>query len=413
MSKRRYGDGSAYQRSSDWRWIATFDAGFTDTGGRRRISVTGPGCEGGCARRCPHVGQIEKKLNRRRAQHEASGDAAVNPRDTIRKWADTWLALQERTQRPASYTASRSALNQWIIPTIGHKRLDSITPGDVRAVADAQRRAGKSQGTQIRTHSTLKTLLRAAREEGYPITERVLDVKPPKPGVSDRTSMQVHEAIAVLQLAAQIPQGSRWVAALLNGVRQGEALGLTWESVDWARNRLILDWQLQPIPYRTARDRSSGFRVPDGHEARHLEGRLHLTRPKTKSGWRIIPMTTPMRQALEAWEAECPDSPHGLVWPLLDGRPCPSKVDDLEWYALQDGAGVHHPDGRFYTSHETRHTTITLLHELGADPITIATIVGQSRLVESYLHVQESQRVLDALQGVADRLALPGTPSGS
>ena len=107
----------------------------------------------------------------------------------------------------------------------------------------------------------------------------------------------------------------------------------------------------------------------------------------------------------------CPDSPHGLVWPLVDGRPCPSSTDDEEWYALQSGAGVHHPSGRWYTIHETRHTTATLLHEAGVDPVIMAAILGQTKLVESYVHVKRSPRVAAALEEVARVLQAPAPPA--
>lgn len=409
MAKREHGGGSTYQRTRDWRWIGTFDHGWTDKGTRRRISVTGPGCEGGCAKRCPHRTQIQHKLAQRQREIERLGVSDVSSRDTVKKWAGEWLEIEERRLRPKAFATTRSAVTKWIVPTVGHKRFDALTPADVRAVTAAQRKAGLEPSTWVRTHSALMSLLHAALLEGYPVPDRVMAVKPPAAGVSDRTSMQVAEAVAVLQLAAETPQGSRWVGALLNGIRQGEALGLTWDSVDFARNRIVLDWQLQPLPYRVPRDRTSGFRVPDGYEARQLHGRLHLVRPKTKKGWRVLPMLSWMRTSLESWREVAPHSPHGLVWPLTDGRPCDSKVDDLEWYALQCGADVHHPSGRFYTSHETRHTTATLLHEANVEPAIIAVILGQSKLVESYLHVQQSARVAEGLQAVADLLALPAS----
>ena len=77
---------------------------------------------------------------------------------------------------------------------------------------------------------------------------------------------------------------SRWLMAFLYAARQAECLGLTWPFV--TADTLTIAWQLQPIPYRVPRDRSSGFRVPDGYEAQQLAGRMHLVRPKSKAGWR-------------------------------------------------------------------------------------------------------------------------------
>jgi integrase len=226
--------------------------------------------------------------------------------------------------------------------------------------------------------------------------------------------MAVGEATAVLAEAALLPHGSRYVAALLQGIRQAEALGLTWESIDFERGLMTIDWQLQALPYRVKRDKTSGFRIPDGYECRQLAGAVHLVRPKSKAGWRVIPMVPWMRTALLTWREIAPESAHGLVWPNPDGSPRYYKHDDAEWYDLQKAAGVTHPTRRTktdepapYTIHETRHTTATLLLEAGVDPAIIVQIIGHSSIIttRSYQHVRTGP-ALHALDMVAERLQL-------
>jgi integrase len=374
-------------------WIGAVPAGTYPNGKRRRIQVSGKTED-----------LARKRLRDKQRALALTGATDVSSRDTVKTWAGTWLELQERRLRPNAFNATRSAVNRWIIPTIGHVRFDALAPAHVRAVANAQRDASRSTSTQLRTHSVLMSLLRAAQVEGYPVTERVLNGDRPEKAVSDRAAMSVDEAVAILEVAADTPQASRWVAAFLQGMRQGECLGLTWPAVDFTRGEIRLSWQLQPLPYRVPRDRASGFRIPDGYEVHQVRGRLHLVRPKSKAGERVIPMVPWMQTSLEAWRDDCPENPAGLVWPLANGAPCSSKTDDDEWYGLQQAADVHHPSGRFYTVHEARHTTATLLHEAGTEPAIIAAILGQSKLVESYLHLKQSPRVREALQNVAGML---------
>ncbi|GAA5143254.1 site-specific integrase [Nocardioides marinquilinus] len=394
-NRRDYGTHSVYQRA-DGRWYAAIDLGLTERGTRRRITVS--------AKTEPAV---KVRLRERLRELDEMGDTDLSTRTTVKQWADQWLPLVERTLRPQPYIASRSAVRRWIVPTIGHKQLVKLTPRDIRAVADAQRAAGLTTSTQRRTHSVLRTLLTDAQQEGYAIPPRVLAVKAPDKAVSGRTDVPVELAIRLLGIAAELPHGSRWAAALLQGMRQGECLGLTWDQVDLERGLLVISWQLQPLPYRVARDRSSGFRVPDGYEARQLHGRLHLVRPKTKAGWRVIPLVPWMRSALLAWREIAPENPAGLVWPTAAGTPTLAKNDDEEWYALQTTAGEGHPDGRFYSIHEARHATATLLLEAGVDPTVITAILGHSSIVTSrgYMHVRVAP-LADAMGKVADRLAL-------
>ena len=147
--------------------------------------------------------------------------------------------------------------------------------------------------------------------------------------------------------------------------------------------------------------------MPDGHEARQLEGAFHLVRPKSRKGWRVIPLVPWLRDALKVWQENSPPSPHGLVWPAPDGAPRAKDDDNAEWRALQDEAKVRHPAGRYYYGHEMRHSTATLLLEAGADESTIIAILGHSSIVTSqgYMHVSPD-RASAALGRVAERLQL-------
>lgn len=394
-SRATHGEGSVYQRK-DGRWVGAKDVGWTRAGKRRRVTVVAD---------TEHQARV--RLRDRIRALEDDGGGGVDPRATVKAWSDEWLGIVERTLRPHSYTATRSAVRVWIVPTIGRRRLSELTPGDVRAVSDAMRREGRKESSQRRVRSVLDRMLADARAEGHAVPARVLEVKAPAPNASDRSAMGVEQAVAVLKEAARTPHASRWVAALLQGMRQGEALGLTWDQVDLDRGALVLSWQLQPLPYRVTRDRASGFRTPDGYEATQLDGRLHLVRPKSRAGWRVIPLVPWMVTALEKWQKVAPDNPYGLVWPRLDGKPVRTKDDDAEWYGLQDAAKVKHPTRKRFTVHEARHTTATLLLEAGVSPEVITQIMGHSSwaTTRGYLHA-DTTRLVSALEKVAERLAL-------
>jgi integrase len=207
----------------------------------------------------------------------------------------------------------------------------------------------------------------------------------------------------------QRPDRARWVAALLQGMRQGEVLGLTWECVDLDGALIDVSWQLQALPYVKPYDRTSGFRVPDGYEHRQLVGAWHLVRPKTARGQRIIPLVPWMADELRAWRTVAPKNPWGLVWSTGD-KPVDPKDDTDAWVSIQEAAGVEHPHGRPWYGHETRHATVTMLAELDVPTYVIEAIVGHATLVKSYLHAnQEATR--KALERMADRLGLGETPA--
>jgi integrase len=396
MSRREYGSGSVYQRGRDGRWVGTIEAGWTREGTRQRISVTGK-----------TRADVVRKLRDKRRLIEVDGLASITARTTVKAWAEEWLTARQRTIRPKPWATDASAVGKWIIPTIGHRRLDELTPRDIRAVAEAQRAAGRSSSTGRRTHTTLTALLRAALLEGHQVPARVLHVPAPALASNDRAAMTVPEAMEILEHASHLPHGSRWAVAFLHGMRQAECLGLTWDAVDFDRGVVVVEWQLQPIPYLDRKNKRLGFRIPDGYEARRLVDGFHLTRPKSKRGHRIIPLVPAMAAALHEWQLVAPPNPWGLVWTSASGRPADAKADLEEWYALQGSAGVGHPAGRYYYVHEARHTTATQLMEAGVDEHVVTALLGHSSIVTSrgYMHTRTGP-ALDAMTQVAHQLQI-------
>ena len=330
---------------------------------------------------------------------------------TVCEWAGQWLKLRERLVRPGTYSADKAALHKWIIPTVGDKALAGLQRGDVRAVHTAAEAAGLADSTVQRIHITLEKMLADAVEEGHAVPERTLRAKKPGgPGVSHRQALSLEDARKVLAVAAKRRDASRWVAALIQGMRPAEALGLRWQAVDLERGLMTIEWQLKNLPYTTARNPESGFRVPRGYESIRLTGSYHLVRPKTAAGVRVVPLVPWLRTELAAWSTIAPESPHGLVW--SDGGDHISAARDREaWYQIVDEAEVTVtlPDGstRRPLLYEARHTAATLLMASGADETTLTGIVGHSKIAstKTYLHTDEARK-LAALERVSDTLGV-------
>jgi integrase len=396
VKRRQYGSGSIHQRS-DGLWIGTLEAGVDARGRRRRLTVSAKSE----SRAKEKLEELKRSIARSGLPVAGSGRST-----TVEAWSKTYLSMALAELRPKSYTSTASAIRRWIIPTIGRKRLAALTPADVRAITEAQRAAGRGGATQGRTYDVLRTMLKAAILEGHDVPQRVLMVKRPRLGENDRQAISTPDALAILRVSAELPEASLWASLFLQGLRQGERLGLTWEHVDLVRGTLDVSWQLQRLVY--ADGSRSSFRVPDGYVARHLEGALHLVRPKTKASRRTIPLTPWLAEALAAWREVAPPSPHDLVWPDAEGRPRRPEIDRAEWVKIQELADVRHPSGRPYVLHEARHSTATILRELNVDVSTIELILGHSKFVETYDHADRLDDARQALAQVAGRLALEG-----
>ena len=392
--RRDYGSGGITQRK-DGLWVGTIENGYTASGARKRITVS-----------AKTEAAAKRKLRDRRAALEAG--QAASSRATVKSWADEYLAMRMRDLSPKGYNAAANPIRKWVVPTIGHRRLDSLTPADLRAVADAQRKAGRQPAD---THRAMLTMLRAAIREGHAVPPRVLMVESPKGKRSDRQGMTVPEGLRCLEVASTLPHGTRWMFALLYGQRQGESLGLTWDALDLsagAFGEAVIEWQLQSLPYVDRANKARGFRVPDDHESRHLVDSFHLVRPKSSAGYRVAPLLPVVRDSLLRWQEVAPVNPWGLVWPTVDGRPANDKHDRLEFHALQGSAEVGHPTaGRPYHVHECRNFAATMLLEAGVDEHIVKTLLGHSTIVMSrkYMTVRR-EPLLEALTRVGERLQL-------
>ncbi len=427
MGKREYGTGSVHQRcEARWgcppvvdgqrpdhkckaRWYGVLNNGFNAQGKRERVTVS--------AKSKAEVQRRLRELTRAKASGELSGSARI----TVKQWVDQYLELRRLPPKPLGpkgWNAAASPLRKWVVPTIGHKRLASLTPADIRAVAQAQYDAGLKTSTADATHRALMTALNRAIKEGMTVPLQVMKVDRPGAGESDRMDVPLDHALACLAVASDLPHGIRWALTLLYGVRQGEALGLvefdpiTGERcIDFDTGAIHLAWQLQTLKYKVKGDPSQGFEVPRDHVSVHLDGAFHLVRPKSKAGIRVLPMPDPIADALKRWMDVRPEAPHGLIFPRSDGKPARDKADREEWWAIQCTAGVGHPGGRWWHVHECRNLAATQLDEVGASENVITSMLGHASILTSrgYMTAHlDAKRA--AVEQVAARLGLTAAP---
>lgn len=409
--RRAWSTGSAYYDTQKGRWVVSVEAGFSTTGGRKRSRRMTDPADGKPIRDERHAAKVLRDLLREDVTETRSAT-------TVKSWADTWLPMRADEVDPSSYATDSSTVRRWIVPTIGRKRIDQLTPGDIRSVIKAMQAAGRAHSSVVRCRSVLILMLKAARAEGHAVPDRLLEIRIRK--ADDpvrRPAIPLADALRVL-IAAR-PEGlddgsdSRWLAALLAGVRPAEARGLTWDCVNLDAATLDVSWQLKSLPYKIARNRSSGFRVPDGYTARHLVGSYHLVRPKTGAGRRTVPMPPILVDALTRWRELGTGSMYGLVWPRAAtewfpgraGWPMLDSEDREAWKRLCERAGVP-----AYDLYSARHTMATQLTEAGIDDATITAIMGHTsiRSTTPYQHPDRAAAMREAVGQIAQAFEIEG-----
>lgn len=396
--RERRGEGSVHQRpNGSWCGQVTLQP---DSAGRRRRKTIYAATET----------ELRQKMRLLRRQLDDAGDLSTSdPR--LETWLTDWLErIAARRVKPGTYRAYRTAVNKWITPAIGSIYLSKLNVTHVRKMhADIIDRQELSPTTARNAHAALSAALDDAMRENRVTRNVAKMVDPPAKDDSDRIGMSASTAMTLLRSTTD----SRWLAALLLGLRQGERLGLRWSHVDLDAGIADLSWSLAHVTY------SHGCKDSEGHTARScpqrrlaipagmrhevLCGNHVLLTPKTRSSRRVVPLLAPLVAALREQQKITGDSAHGLVWCNEDGTPIGQKQDWQDWRDALATAAIPH-----VTLHEARHTTATLLLELKVDAKIIAAILGHSSVVTTrgYQHASlDLSRA--ALEGLADRLGLP------
>lgn len=415
-----YGDGTKPYQRPDGRWAASIEVGWSENGKRRRRWVTAK-TKAECAR----------KLRNAKREINSANATSTLPNLTVKRWADEWLPIKATELRPKAYASLETHVTRWIVPNIGQRRIHDLTPTDVRKIDAAIKRAGLMTWTTINVRRTLTTMLKAALVEGYTVPPSVLAMPLPKKPVNNRRSIPLDDVVALLRTAIAPPHpagdlegpenkarryfyrtdGTRWLAALLYGQRQGESLGMTWSQIDFEAGVMDVDRQLQYIPPRA---RAAGVLDNDWYDATHLTGHYYSVPVKSRAGDRLLPMLPIFATLLESWRDRCPTSPYDLVWPRQNGGPWSVHDDMLAWQGLQDVAGIHKGGSGtegdpwvYWVPHEARHSVATLLMVLKIPAPVIISIMGHSSIASTlnYQHA-DMEQARQALAGMAGLLQI-------
>lgn len=343
MVRRIKGEGSIYQRASDGRWFYVVDLGWQPApGGRKKRD-----------RRTVSASTLKALKPKMKALNDKLA-AGVDTEGsmTVAQWLDWWLeeVAPNTARSPRTRSTYRGYIDNWIAPHLGALRLDKLKPDHIRSLYKTMREAGKSAATIRQVHAILSASLKVAENDSKIIKSPAKAVTPPGGGESgSHGKLTGDESRAVMRVLANRPDRARWYAALLLGLRQGEALGLAWDDID-------TDAGLIYVRHSLGREKGKG---------------LVLGPVKSQASARALPLLPEVREALTDVPRTGP-----LVWGPKD-----NKADWKEWQALLASAGVERRP-----LHAARATTASILDELGCSPKVIAEILGHSQASTSSTH---------------------------
>jgi integrase len=376
--RRVNGDGSLTRRA-DGRWMGRYYA-WTSAGTRKRVAVYGK------------TRQEAADTMREAQERNRQGIPLPDRTWKLGEWLDYWLEnVVSPNRRPATYRLYEMTVRLYLRPQIGQYSLTRLSASRVQAFLNEQLAAGRS----VRLVQVMKTVLssaltRAMREELIMRNvARLAEV--PAWERQPITPWTAAEARAFLEAASDDPLYPAFVLLLLYGLRRGEVLGLRWHDVDQADDEIRIRQQVQRV-----------------------KGRIWIGPVKTAAGRRDLPLLQLASDVLSirrdvqaahrvelgrAW----PDN--DLVFTTRTGRPIEPRNLVRSFRRICDAN-----DLRIISLHHLRHTTATLLKNLGVPARDAQLILGHSRLavtLEIYSH-ENKQAHREALGKISDVLGQSG-----
>ena len=174
--------------------------------------------------------------------------------------------------------------------------------------------------------------------------------------------------------------------ALQTGLRTGELVGLKWEDVDF---------------------KAKTIKIVRSLEYRHSTGEWREGPPKSKSGYRTIPLTDEAVSLLKLQKAKNASFKfidiqwRDRVFLCKTGAPVKNSTYDTGIYKACDRAQIPR-----FSMHVLRHTFATRCIEAGMTPKTLQTILGHSNIgitMNLYVHTTDEQKNLE-MDRVAEAL---------
>lgn len=296
---------------------------------------------------------------------------------TVNAWFEYWIGIKKRTVRYNTIRNYTERYHRNIEPIIGKKRLSAVNSIHCQTIMNRMADARYATSTINQTRITLFNML------DYAYQNDVIRKNPCNKVVkSDRgKNSKKKEALTI---AAQRTFCNTMVGntyeyqyrfLLQTGLRTGELVGVKWSDVDWEKHTLTISCSM---------------------EYRHSTKEWRIGEPKSKSGYRTIPLTEEAIEILRLQKKKkqsisiIPIEWSEFVFLCRKGTPVKNSTYDTMLFKLCEKADLPK-----FSMHVLRHTFATRCIEAGMKPKTLQTILGHSDIgitMNLYIHTTEDEK---------------------
>lgn len=265
--------------------------------------------------------------------------------------------------RPSTRERFDYTFKNRIVPVFGERPLEAITTTEVQAWVVDLIDEGLAPGTIRSLTSALSAMLLNARREGLIETNPCELLRLPRVDNAE-TVVRPLTVAEVQAIAHTVDRRYRALVLIMahQGLRLGEATGLTIDRVDLVGQWMVIDRQLV---------------TPSQGTPRHGP-------PKTRSSHRRLPMSNTAVQVLRDHLDEFPLGPGGLIFTSSRNRPLGRTTFGQLFRLAVQRLGID------ATSHDLRHHCASLLIAAGCPVTTVQHFLGHknaSETLDTYSHL--------------------------
>ncbi len=306
-------------------------------------------------------------------------------------WFDYWISIKKQTVRPNTVRNYSERYERNIKDVIGKKLLTEVKPIHCQSIFSKMAEEGYKTTTIYQTRIALYNMLEFARENDVLITNPCKkSVKSDMGKPSDKKeALTIDVQKKFLEAVVGYSYENQYRFVLQTGLRTGELIGLKWSDIDFENRTMKIERSM---------------------EYRYKVGEWRVGPPKSKSGYRTIPLTDEAIRILENQRAKnkklklIPIEWNDTVFLCRNGTPVKNSTYDTGLFKYCDRVGIPH-----FSMHVLRHTFATRCIEGGMKPKTLQKILGHSNIgitMNLYVHITEDEKhreidlVADALKVV-------------
>lgn len=292
-------------------------------------------------------------------------------------WFEYWIDVKKKTVRPNTVRNYTERYNKNIQKIIGRKILTEVKPIHCQKIFTDMAEEGYKTSTIYQTRIALFNMLEFAKEN------EVILSNPCKKSVKSDMGKpsQKKEALTIdvqkkfIEYAKGQSYENQFRFILQTGLRTGELVGLKWEDIDFSKKAI---------------------RIQRSMEYRYSVGEWRIGEPKSKVGYRTIPLTDEairilteqkeknknIKKIQEEWSE--------FIFLSRKGEPVKNSAYDTALFKICDKAKINR-----FSMHVLRHTFATRCIEGGMMPKTLQKILGHSNIgitMNLYVHITEDEK---------------------